>query len=160
MPLTICSEGSIGYSIMSSATSTISPSLRTLAAGTLLVWLAALACCADLCAQGETSPHCNGVAADSHHHHDGDSEKSGHRQPCGSSCLTLKNALLASHTWLAFHPASQPIYTLPGFALTLDTTLSSRWIFRQAKTPDWVLTPEVCLGPAFHSLAPPVLLLA
>jgi hypothetical protein len=26
---------------------------------------------------------------------------------------------------------------------------------RQAKPRDWVFTPEVCLGPAFHSLAPP-----
>jgi hypothetical protein len=26
----------------------------------------------------------------------------------------------------------------------------------QVKPRDWVFTPEVCLGPAFHSLAPPV----
>ena len=29
-------------------------------------------------------------------------------------------------------------------------------IRRQPPDRDWTFTPEVCLGPAFHSLAPPV----
>jgi hypothetical protein len=29
-------------------------------------------------------------------------------------------------------------------------------LFRQARPGDWVFTPEVSLGPAFRSLAPPI----
>ena len=57
----------------------------------------------------------------------------------------------------ALHPDLVPLYTLPAFVLTLDDAgTASHLTSRQAKARDWVFTPEVCLGPAFRSLAPPV----
>jgi hypothetical protein len=140
-----------------------SPTLRSIAAGTLLVWIAALVFCAKICSSNgsasdsETS-HCHAEAADSHHHH-GDPPQPSHHGPCGSaSCLTLKQALLSDKARLASYPALEPLYTLPVFGLTLDSTDAAfDESFRQPKPRDWVFTPEVCLGPAFRSLAPPSL---
>lgn len=51
------------------------------------------------------------------------------------------------------------LYFLPPVAFALDATASKpEAIFsRQPIHGDWVLTPEVSLGPAFRSLAPPSL---
>lgn len=51
------------------------------------------------------------------------------------------------------------LYFLTPAALALDAAASKpEAIFsRQANHSDWVLTPEVSLGPAFRSLAPPCL---
>jgi hypothetical protein len=52
------------------------------------------------------------------------------------------------------------LYLLAPVALALDATAGAAEsrLSRQAWTPrEWVFTPEVCLGPAFRSLAPPFL---
>jgi hypothetical protein len=143
-----------------------SPVLRSFAAATLLVWLSAQVFCAEICFSGSNasdaeSSHCHAEAADSHHR-DGDSSEPSHPCPCGSvSCLTLKQALLTSKAPAAFHPALVPLYTLSALVLPLETADARiHATFRQTKPRDWVFTPEVCLGPAFHSLAPPSLHLA
>jgi hypothetical protein len=48
---------------------------------------------------------------------------------------------------------------LAPLSLALDATEGQpeAAFFRQSGTHDWVFTPEVCLGPAFRSLAPPFL---
>src|SRR5436309_5185875 len=100
-----------------------SPFLRTLAAGTLLVWLSAHALCAHLCstagdAAGARSSccHANG-GADSHRHHNNAPMPSQHG-PCGSaSCLTLQTALLGSKVATLPPPHLVPLYTLPTFVL-------------------------------------------
>lgn len=143
------------------------PLLRSFAAAALLVWVAAQVFCADLCTQattavsGQTS-HCHAEAAASHHH-DGDSQEPNHdHRPCAASpCQTLKQALLTGKAPLNFYPPSLPLYTLAPFAPTLnDIAPVVHAKSRHAIPPDWVLTPEVCLGPAFRSLAPPALPLA
>ena len=54
-------------------------------------------------------------------------------------------------------PQLHTLYLLPSMALALNATeVQPKAPFsRQAWTRDWVFTPEVCLGPAFRSLAPP-----
>jgi hypothetical protein len=139
---------------------------RATAGAVLLSWLAALVFCAALCAQTEPAPcaaktHCHAEAADSPHchHHDSDSPVPSHHGPCSSaSCQTLKDTLLSSKAAPAFHPVLLSLYTLPVFAVTLDgTDPDIHHNFRHTKTRDWGFTPEVCLGPALHSLAPPSL---
>ena len=51
------------------------------------------------------------------------------------------------------------LYLLSPVVLALDATeVQPKASFsRQVRTRDWVFTPEVCLGPAFRSLAPPSL---
>jgi hypothetical protein len=50
------------------------------------------------------------------------------------------------------------LYFLTPTALALDATATAQKasLSRQANHRDWVLTPEVSLGPAFRSLAPPL----
>jgi hypothetical protein len=155
--------------VMKSRSPANTPLLRSVAAATLLVWIGALVSCAEICsstgsaADSETSHRSDrhAEAADSHHHH-GDSSEPSHHGPCGSvSCLTHKQALLTSKAPPAFHPALVPLYTLSALTLPLNTADAPiHATLRQTKPRDWVFTPEVCLGPAFHSLAPPSLHLA
>lgn len=56
-------------------------------------------------------------------------------------------------------PQLHTLYLLAPMTIALDAAevqLKARFS-RQAWTRDWVFTPEVCLGPAFRSLAPPLL---
>ena len=50
-------------------------------------------------------------------------------------------------------------YLLAPISLALDATETQpkAAFFGQSRTRDWTFTPEVCLGPAFRSLAPPFL---
>ena len=49
------------------------------------------------------------------------------------------------------------LYLLPSFVLALDAAEArpQAAFGRQAHLREWTFTPEVCLGPAFRSLAPP-----
>ena len=134
--------------------------LRTFAAAMLVAWVGALALCSEICCTGgdaavAESAHSHANAdADSHHRDDGSAPNHG---PCTSaSCETLQNALLGSKA-VVVHPQLALLYNLPDFHFTLHGLdpiihLNSR----QARPRDWVFTPEVCLGPAFRSLAPPL----
>ena len=92
----------------------LSPVLRSVAAATLLVWLAALAFCAELCASPASAsdaetPDCHAEAADSHHH---DSDSSPNHHGTFASCLALKQALATKAT-TAFHPVLALLYEIP-----------------------------------------------
>ena len=141
---------------------TFSPPLRSLAAGALLVWVAAQVFCFAHCNfgvghsdSGEAS--CHGSAPTSAHHDDGDSSSPAHHESSASAaCSTLKSALVGSSAATMVQPDFQLLYTLAPLALdvTAEPTVSYS---RQPKARNWVFTPEVCLGPAFRSLAPPIL---
>jgi hypothetical protein len=49
------------------------------------------------------------------------------------------------------------LYLLSPVVLALDATATQPQAAfdRQAHSREWTFTPEVCLGPAFRSLAPP-----
>lgn len=141
--------------------------LRYAAAGMLLLWGSAVVqcqfrCCSDgeaisgkaLAPQSDTqrdvsvSYHANKHTPTPADHND-------------SLCLSLKSTALADNTFTLVLPTSALLcslntLTLAPNAAAADAAAPSEF-FRQHKRQDWVSTPEVCLGPAFRSLAPPVL---
>jgi len=142
----------------------LSPMIRWFAGMTLVAWIGAHALCQTHCLigachdeQDDTSR--NAVASVAlHHGHEGHgSQPCGHDRDADSSCLTLKSALISnSIAPLITHQFSFR-YTLASFALTFDAMAVEPVapFSRQARLRDWLFTPEVCLGPAFRSHAPP-----
>jgi hypothetical protein len=96
---------------------------------------------------------CHG-SAQAQSHHDG------HDDPAPAptaSCSTLKTMLAGGDAPTLVAPQFHTLYLLTPMTLALDATEVQPKAFfsRQARTRDWVFTPEVCLGPAFRCLAPP-----
>jgi hypothetical protein len=98
--------------------------------------------------------------AEAHHSQDaeGDSHDSHkHESKEDSCCSTLKAVVPTAKAIVfdkqAFHPTPFLCVLLETHAASL--ALSENPPNRQAKPRDWVFTPEVCLGPAHRSLAPP-----
>jgi hypothetical protein len=135
--------------------------LRLCAAVWLLAWIAASGFCAlePVFDQAESGAHhhADQTAApsseDSNHSHDSDKNDGAEH-----SCCTSLTA--------APQFASSAIFTKPDFGKSLP--LSFLWLaqtltfvqpeapaMRQSPDRQWVFTPEVCLGPAFRSHAPP-----
>ena len=133
----------------------LSPMLRMCAAVSLLFWLAAFSFCSTEClAQHSDSDHVT-QATTAPDHHDSDSD---HHDHDDSFCVSLRS----------FAPASTVCeLTKPNFALAFAINFPSLShlvsvvepevpISRQPPDRAWLSTPEVCLGPALHSLAPPI----
>ena len=151
--------------IMRSRQTTFSPLLRSFAAGALLVWVAAQVLCFAHCNfgvshGGSAQPSCHASAPSQAHHENGDSSAPARHDSSGSAaCSTLKSALVSSGSVALALPDFQLLYSLAPVALMLDVTAAEPTSpsSRQAKARDWVFTPEVCLGPAHRSHAPPFL---
>ena len=150
---------------MRSRQKTFSPLLRSFAAGALLVWVAAQVFCFAHCNFGvghgsSEQPSCHASAPSQGHHEDGDSSGPAHQDSSASAaCSTLKSALVGSSSAALVQPDFHLLYALAPLALTLNVTVMEPTadLFRQAQAREWVFTPEVCLGPAHRSHAPPVL---
>lgn len=149
---------------MRSRQTTLCPLLRWLAVLTLLVWTGAqvlcqIHCSSNACHDDPSEANCHAQkASDSHH---GDENSSDHQDgSADASCDTLKSALSGNAASPPVTPEFSILYTLAPTALTLDATViePSACILRQADRRDRLLKPEVFLGAAFRSLAPPVLL--
>ena len=148
---------------MASRRTTLTPLLRFFAAATLMCWLAALVCCSAECLTGDSrcqpSLH-DEPAADSHHDHEQAPDSDKHNDCPKAVCDSLKNFVhLTGSSFIAkahFRLAYVAGFASPSqvFAVSAPETP----IFRQAWRRNWAFTPEVFLGPAFRSLAPPVLL--
>lgn len=132
-------------------------SLRIVAASVLVVWLVAMVACLHNCANGSCAGTSQEVAKASCHDSGGDSDAS----PSGesrTSCISKKPIDTERQVVGAAVPEffvawiSSPVEAIS--ALTCD---ESPHEIRQHSRPDRVLTPEVSLGPAFRSLAPPAL---
>jgi len=144
---------------------TLSPLFRCFAAVTLLMWLVARVLCAAHCSLGvghgdDDHASCHGSALTASHPDDGESSAPTHDDSdATTSCLVLRFVLPDSNALTLVHPEFHQLDTLLLVALALDVAVtdSSTPMFRQASRRDWVFTPEVCLGPAFRSHAPPVL---
>lgn len=92
--------------------------------------------------------------------HSHGSNSSGHDSPDGDSCCaTLKAVSHSSNSpvlpKLDFAKLTFLRLVLPSQDLNISAPENSPP--RQARPSEWVFTPEVCLGPAFRSHAPPVL---
>ena len=136
--------------------------ISVFAALTLGAWLAAQVLCAGHCLLGHghaDSEHaCYHDAATSQSDHDADSSEPCHDDSASNSCLVLRTALFSGAAPELIQPEFLLLYTLASFPFTIDATRigPAMPIFRQAWRRDWVFTPEVSLGPAFRSLAPPI----
>jgi hypothetical protein len=144
------------------AGSRTSPAMRVLAAVVLVCWSVALGICWHHCATGacssrtaaakEAKPGCHAHADDS------DSDQS-NPNDSGSSCFAKKPFAGDKEIFNVAAPSLHLTYVaaaLNGIAFELPQATGAAE-FRQAKPRVWVFTPEVSLGPAFRSLAPPVL---
>jgi hypothetical protein len=142
---------------------TLRPLLRWFAAVTLLGWMGAQALCqahcsSDACHDQPGEVNCQ--AQKSPDSNRGDEDAPDHHESADASCATLKSALSNKAASPLILPAFSSLYTLASTGLMMDTTAiePAGSFSRQANWRDWAFTPEVCLGPAFRSLAPPVLL--
>lgn len=107
---------------------------------------------------GTNDPH------DADAHHSGEADSHSHDSPMpgsreGSCCCSLKAVAQTSTSVVASKPALQPFSFL---CVPLETHATSLALLqsppnRHAISCDRVFTPEVCLGSAFHSNAPPVI---
>ena len=142
------------------------PWLRFAAAATLGVWLAAVGLCttSDTLAAGAEShakPACTDSAPVPDCCHKS-APSSPAKQPCSSDCApckVLKTALLGTTDARVIPLLGIALCALVPFAPAFDAGFqpSTASVFRQAQHREWTFTPEVCLGPAFRSLAPPSL---
>jgi hypothetical protein len=141
---------------------TFRPLLRWIAVLTLLVWTGAQALCQVHCLSSACQDEPGGTgyvaekASDPHH---GDEHSPGHHDDSSdAACDSLKTALTGYTSSPVVTPDFSLLYSLPPAALALDaTTIKPAASFsRDARSRDWVFTPEVCLGPAFRSHAPPL----
>ncbi len=134
--------------------------IQPLAALTLLVWMVAHVLCFAHCNLGGThaaaetptlaqSGCCPKSAAST------DAEKN---QPT-TSCLTLKNTLHTGKTTLASLADLSVVLPSTVFLISATTLAdeSADFLVTPSKAAEPVTTPEVCLGPAFRSIPPPVL---
>ena len=140
---------------------TLSPLLRSLAAFALVVFVVAQAMCFVHCHFGgghgdKAQPSCHSSPQHAASH-DGDNDSSPSAPSPTTACSTLKTMLAGgdSLTLTAFQ--THTLYLLAPVALALDATETQQdaAFSRQAHSREWTFTPEVCLGPAFRSLAPP-----
>jgi hypothetical protein len=142
----------------------LSPLLRWFAAVTLVTWLGAQALCQAHCLfedchdeTGGTSCHAIATAT-SHHGDDHDASQPGHEDDSADSCcLTIKSALSGNSVFSLVIPEFSVLYapipiTSPLGATTIEPVVSFSC---QAQLRDWTFTPELRLGPAFRSHAPP-----
>ena len=139
------------------------PLFRSAAAVTLLFWVAATILCTAHCSigvciddSGQASCHAS-PSAPSHHDDDHSPGPTHDDSSPTPTCLTLKSVVASGNAPALVHPDFSLFYTLAPLAFAWDVTPSgpATLIFRQARLSEWVFTPEVCLGPAFRSLAPP-----
>jgi hypothetical protein len=141
------------------------PVFRWLAAVTLFVWLGAQALCQTQClfeechSESTRADHHTAEVASAHQTDEHASQPGNPQDDTEAACLTLKSALTSGGTPALIAPQFPVLYTLAALATELDVadvkqTASSS---TQSRYYEWVFTPEVCLGPAFRSHAPPSL---
>ena len=139
------------------------PWFRATAAVTLLCWIAAASVCAAHCSglfdHGDAPrASCHGVAVATHGEDANHSDPTHHDSSSTTLCLALKTVLPSIDGSIHFHPDFSFVYLLAPLTLAFDTALNEpiHHHFRQAHLRGWVFTPEVSLGPAYRSLAPPL----
>lgn len=140
----------------------LTPATRLCAMTTLVVWLAALVFCSAECFFGgsQCQPrHHEEQTAASHHEHEHAPDSDEHNDCPNTICDSLKNFVLSTSSSFVAKSNFSLTYVL-NFVSSCTASKaagSETPIFRQAWRRDWAFTPEVCLGPAFRSHAPPVL---
>src|SRR2546425_12769209 len=143
-----------------------SPVLRGLAAGSLFVWLGALALCHTECCSDAKHGHPTEAEASHQHaeaaphsHGDHDHGPVPQHQDEPLFCLSLKSLLHSEAGFSLSKLALQLLYALPAEPPTLQASANEALapFIRQTWRRDRAFTPEVCLGPALRCHAPPVI---
>lgn len=133
--------------------------MRFFAAVALVAWLGALWLCSSECAAEE--PHSNPghheQAASSQHASGEPADSDGHEGHSDFFCDSVKSVFHARTGDLVPKPDFGPalILSIPAPVAPVPAE-SETPVSRQAKPWFWVFTPEVCLGPALRSHAPPL----
>ena len=157
--------------------------LRIVAAGCIVLWLLASSCCSIeyLCSgdhhhaeasvsepaahhdngdshEAEAVEHAHGEGSDSHDSEQPSHDLHPHDGGDNSCCSTLMATAQIAQPFAIAKPVLQPLNFFCPVLQTRDPMLAAPEDKpeRQVKRRDWVSTPEVCLGPAHRSLAPPV----
>jgi hypothetical protein len=99
-------------------------------------------------------------ATPSHHHDAATPESCAGKDRCQCGCSTIQALITTMTPVVSSKPVSQPVLNISPLCLGHQQVFASppSETLRRAKPRGWVFTPEVCLGPAFHSLAPPAFL--
>lgn len=136
---------------MKSAPHKFRPALRLAAVGSLTLWLLAVAYCSADCQDGCSKPeHILPAAAPGAGPHQSTSHDDSLCDSLHSVCpISPALALVRPHFGLA------AILNFVSPAQTAASVLPEAPFSRQPPDRGWVFTPEVSLGPAFRSLAPP-----
>ena len=137
----------------------LQPFWRITAFVTLILWATALGVCSAHCALGQTRhggnnsaealPPCHGGPAPA----DSDSNSS----KATSFCITIKT-LYSAGADVALNPPDTLALFQPMFAVLSVTEITftpNAQLLRHTHPPNFVFTPEVYLGPAFRTHAPP-----
>ena len=133
----------------------LKPMLRIGAAVSLMVWLMAVGFCSTKCLGTDSraeSAHMEQVATTGGHSHDSDKHDDSFCDSLHSVCPVSPSVAFEKPDFglassLDFNSTVQLVAVAP-----LETSFS-----RQPRTREWVFTPEVSLGAASRSLAPPVI---
>ena len=140
----------------------LSPALRSLAAVVLVAFVTAQTLCFAHCNLGgrscdKAAPSCQTTGATQACHSENDSSSSSRSRT--ATCFTLQGPVITGEAPALVIPDFSVFYLLTPCAIALEATAPKldAVFSRQANHSDWVLTPEVSLGPAFRSLAPPSL---
>jgi hypothetical protein len=98
------------------------------------------------------------------HHDDGETPQ-GHcgKNGCEEQCrcsATIQGFVQTPPVFIIPNPISKPVLNISLSCAAREHVFAAppSETLRRAKPRDWVFTPVVCLGPAFRSLAPPVLI--
>jgi len=142
---------------------TLSPLLRSLAALALTAFVVAQSMCFVHCHFGgghadEAQPSCHGSPKRAVSH-DGDDSSAPSTPSPATACSTLKTMILGSDAPILAAFQAHTLYRLASVVLSLEageTQAKAAFVCRD-HSHEWTFTPEVCLGPAFRSLAPPFL---
>lgn len=134
----------------------------------LLVWITASGYCASEFVlpqlassghqhhHGDAGGHTHEVATPAHEHDDHSHDSDPHGEHAHSCCSSLSAAVAQISSPFQFVKSDFGLlYTLTVRSLTQAGTQPELPLLRQARTRGWVFTPEVSLGPALRSLAPP-----
>ena len=144
---------------MASRRTTLTPLLRSLAMATLLCWLGALVLCATECSDGD-SDHQTGQKEMAASNSDNGSmpDSDNHAGHDDSVCNSLKTLVPTTCNLVLLKP-DFGFCTLSFVSLTpaLTDAQVEASVSRQPPNTERLSAPEVYLGAAFRSLAPPVL---
>ena len=157
---------------------------RIVAAGCIVLWLLASSYCGIEHLFDDDHHHADAAVSETVAHHDGDhsqeakvaehahseaSESHDSEQPSHDShphngggdscCSTLMATAQLSQSFVIVKPLLQPLHFLCRPFQARDPMLAAGedGAERQANRRDWVFMPQLCLGPAHRSLAPPSL---